>query len=271
MDLSLSDIERETYFLIARFLEDGPCQQTAEAIKREIDIHQLLPKRTDWTGRVHHRSLEEMKDLNEHVTSQYLIKLLCRLGTLVEKSFPTKIHNLKSLLTTGNFSMLRTSSDFTKLRCSTTELACLHGKPTLPAVPTQSSNLVQAVSERSLSGTSGTRNLVTGCDLFNKISMHKRILGHLASVYCVLFDRTGHVIATGADDNLVKLWSSFDGRLLATLRGHSGEISDLAINKENTLIAAGSCDKTIRVWNLRTTAPVAVLQGHTGMITSLEV
>ena len=30
---------------------------------------------------------------------------------------------------------------------------------------------VQAVSERSLSGTSGTRNLVTGCDLFNKISM----------------------------------------------------------------------------------------------------
>ena len=47
----------------------------------------------------------------------------------------------------------------------------------------------------------------------------------------------------GADDNLVKLWSSYDGRLLATLRGHSGEISDLAINRENTLIAAGSCDK----------------------------
>ncbi len=47
----------------------------------------------------------------------------------------------------------------------------------------------------------------------------------------------------GADDNLVKLWSTFDGRLLATLRGHFGEISDLAINQENTLIAAGSCDK----------------------------
>ena len=51
------------------------------------------------------------------------------------------------------------------------------------------------------------------------------------------------LILQGADDNLVKLWSSFDGRLLATLRGHSGEISDLAINQENTLIAAGSCDK----------------------------
>uniref|UniRef100_A0A3Q3W3L1 Uncharacterized protein n=1 Tax=Mola mola TaxID=94237 RepID=A0A3Q3W3L1_MOLML len=76
---------------------------------------------------------------------------------------------------------------------------------------------------------------------------------------------------TGSDDCLVKIWSSFDGRLHSTLRGHSAEITDLAVNYENTLIAAGSCDKTIRVWCLRTCAPVAVLQGHSGSITSLQV
>lgn len=75
----------------------------------------------------------------------------------------------------------------------------------------------------------------------------------------------------GSDDALVKIWSSFDGRLHSTLRGHHAEISDLAVNLENTLIAAGSCDKTIRVWCLRTCAPVAVLQGHSGSITSLQV
>lgn len=75
----------------------------------------------------------------------------------------------------------------------------------------------------------------------------------------------------GSDDCLVKIWSSFDGRLHSTLRGHSAEITDLAVNYENTLIAAGSCDKTIRVWCLRTCAPVAVLQGHSGSITSLQV
>ena len=48
-----------------------------------------------------------------------------------------------------------------------------------------------------------------------------------------------------------------DGRLLATLRGASAEISDLAIDSENTLIAAGSCDKIIRVWSLQTLAPVS--------------
>ena len=46
----------------------------------------------------------------------------------------------------------------------------------------------------------------------------------------------------------MKIWSSEDGRLLATLRGHQAEISDIAVNYENNLIAAGSCDK---VWSQR--------------------
>ena len=61
------------------------------------------------------------------------------------------------------------------------------------------------------------------------------------------------------------------GRLLATLRGCSAEISDIAVNYENTLVAAASCDKTIRIWNLQTTAPVAVLQCHTGIVSSVRV
>ena len=43
----------------------------------------------------------------------------------------------------------------------------------------------------------------------------------------------------------MKIWSSEDGRLLATLRGHQAEISDIAVNYENSLIAAGSCDKVL--------------------------
>jgi len=74
----------------------------------------------------------------------------------------------------------------------------------------------------------------------------------------------------GADDLLVKIWSSIGGRLLATLRGHSAEITDIAVNFENTLIASGSLDKMIRVWSLRTTEPIFILTGHTAMITSLK-
>lgn len=79
------------------------------------------------------------------------------------------------------------------------------------------------------------------------------------------------LLLQGSDDCLVKIWATDDGRLLATLRGHSAEISDMAVNYENTLIAAGSCDKVVRVWCLRTCAPVAVLQGHSASITSIQV
>ena len=75
----------------------------------------------------------------------------------------------------------------------------------------------------------------------------------------------------GSDDCLVKIWGTDDGRLLATLRGHAAEISDMTVSYENTMIAAGSCDKTIRVWCLQPCAPLAVLEGHAASITSLQV
>ncbi len=79
------------------------------------------------------------------------------------------------------------------------------------------------------------------------------------------------VYPQGSDDCLVKIWATDNGRLLATLRGHAAEISDMAVNYENTLLAAGSCDKMIRVWCLQTCAPLAVLEGHAASITSLQV
>ncbi|XP_040839594.1 PH-interacting protein isoform X3 [Ochotona curzoniae] len=122
---------------------------------------------------------------------------------------------------------------------------------------------------RKLNGKYRLEQLVPTA-VYQHMKMHKRILGHLSSVYCVTFDRTGRRIFTGSDDCLVKIWATDDGRLLATLRGHAAEISDMAVNYENTMIAAGSCDKMIRVWCLRTCAPLAVLQGHSASITSLQ-
>jgi WD40 repeat protein len=75
----------------------------------------------------------------------------------------------------------------------------------------------------------------------------------------------------GADDALVKIWHAYSGRLMATLRGHAAEVSDMAVNFENTLLATGSNDKMVRIWNLQTKAPVTVLHGHTGNINTLQV
>lgn len=78
-------------------------------------------------------------------------------------------------------------------------------------------------------------------------------------------------ISQGADDKLVKVWSAVSGRLLATLRGHDGEIVDLTVNYENTLLASGSCDKSVRIWCLKTTVCLYVLHGHGLTVSSLQV
>ena len=125
---------------------------------------------------------------------------------------------------------------------------------------------------------------------FSHVTQVQKSLGHLSAIYCIVFDRTGNLTITvrctcckyfqkspnyfilqGADDKLIKIWSNISGRLLATLRGHSSEVSDLAVSFDNRLLASGSCDRTVRVWSLKTTGTLAVLSAHSGMITSVEV
>lgn len=116
--------------------------------------------------------------------------------------------------------------------------------------------LVRVLQGRENSGPLSRRQAIP-TKFYNKMNLYRRTLGHLSAVYCVLFDRTGKYIITGADDLLVKVWSSVDGRLLATFRGPSAEIMDIAVNFDNTLLAAGSLDRVLRVWCFQTMSPVS--------------
>lgn len=69
---------------------------------------------------------------------------------------------------------------------------------------------------------------------------------------------------------MLKVWSSRSGQLLATLRGHSAEVTDISLSPDNTMIASGSLDKSVRVWCAQTSAPVAVLLGHQNHVTSVQ-
>ncbi|XP_011809606.1 PREDICTED: bromodomain and WD repeat-containing protein 1 [Colobus angolensis palliatus] len=267
-------IESELYFLIARYLSAGPCRRAAQVTVvtcvRFVSF-QLLPKRLDWEGNEHNRSYEELVLSNKHVAPDHLLQICQRIGPMLDKEIPPSISRVTSLLGAGRQSLLRTAKDCRHTVWKGSAFAALHrGRP--PEMPVNYGsppNLVEIHRGKQLTGCSTFSTAFPGT-MYQHIKMHRRILGHLSAVYCVAFDRTGHRIFTGSDDCLVKIWSTHNGRLLSTLRGHSAEISDMAVNYENTMIAAGSCDKIIRVWCLRTCAPVAVLQGHTGSITSLQ-
>ncbi|XP_029700101.1 bromodomain and WD repeat-containing protein 3 isoform X2 [Takifugu rubripes] len=268
---NISLVESELYYLISRFLTTGPCRRAAEVLISELEEHQLLPRRLDWLGNEHQRTYEDVVAANRHITPEHLLRICMQIGPILDKAVPSCVSGVQTLLGTGKQSALRTIKDSESSQLPASSYAALHwGRPPeRPLNCKRTLHLVKVLRGRELMG--GQRfTSINPVNNYARMFLRRRVLGHLSAVYCIAFDRTGLRIFTGSDDCLVKIWSSFNGRLLSTLRGHTAEITDLAVNYENTLIAAGSCDKTIRVWCLRTCAPVAVLQGHSGSITSLQ-
>ncbi|KAG9493719.1 hypothetical protein GDO78_001541 [Eleutherodactylus coqui] len=266
-----TELRSELYFLVARFLEDGPCQEAAQVLIREVEKKELLPRRVDWTGDEHPRTYQNLVKYYRHLAPDHLLQVCQRVGPLLEKEIPQSVPGVLTLLGAGRQSLLRTNKSCKHVVWKGSALAALHcGRPPESPINYGSPpNLASTLFARKLNGKYKFQSLVPTA-VYQHMKMHKRILGHLSSVYCVTFDRTGRRIFTGSDDCLVKIWATDDGRLLATLRGHAAEISDMAVNYENTMIAAGSCDKMIRIWCLRTCAPLAILQGHSASITSLQ-
>ncbi|XP_011333353.2 PH-interacting protein isoform X2 [Ooceraea biroi] len=266
-----SGIESELYFLIAKFLASGPCTETAQVLKRELERTEVLPSRLDWEANVHRQTFEELEQKYSHIGPNHLLEICARIGPVLEKEVPPCVLGASSLLGAGRQSLLRTQEDITHYSRNVVDFSGrLGGKPFLePTSNVLVPNIVRVLQGRENSGPL-SRTEAIRTRFYNRMQLYRHTLGHLSAVYCVLFDRTGKYIITGADDLLVKVWSSIDGRLLATFRGASAEIMDIAVNFDNTLLAAGSLDRLLRVWCFQTMSPVAVLSGHSGMITSIN-
>jgi WD40 repeat protein len=86
-----------------------------------------------------------------------------------------------------------------------------------------------------------------------------------STVFAVAFSQDDHVLATGSNDHVVRLWDVTDPRgptLLAALPGHTQAVRSLAFSPDGHTLAGGSDDHTVRLWNVtdpRHPVPGAVL------------
>ncbi|KAF2462479.1 uncharacterized protein BDR25DRAFT_202744, partial [Lindgomyces ingoldianus] len=51
-------------------------------------------------------------------------------------------------------------------------------------------------------------------------------------------------LASGSDDNTVKIWDASSGACLSTLKGHSNVVISVAFSPDSTRLASGSHDET---------------------------
>lgn len=71
-----------------------------------------------------------------------------------------------------------------------------------------------------------------------------------APVAVVGFSPDGSRVVSGSKDGLIQIWDAAGLRLLATLRGHSGEVTSAAFSPDGRTLASASADRTVRLWDL---------------------
>ena len=64
------------------------------------------------------------------------------------------------------------------------------------------------------------------------------------------FDASGGTLASGSDDQTVKLWDVASGECLRTLEGHSNYVYSVAFDVSGGTLASGSDDRTVKLWDV---------------------
>ena len=102
------------------------------------------------------------------------------------------------------------------------------------------------------------------------IIVHRESEVHTDSVNSVCFSPDSKTIASGGDDDTVRLWDVNTGTHIKTLTGHTGEVSSVSFSPDGSTIASGGDDNTVRLWDADTGRHIKTLKGHTEDVLSIS-
>ncbi|XP_061344011.1 periodic tryptophan protein 2 isoform X2 [Gastrolobium bilobum] len=74
--------------------------------------------------------------------------------------------------------------------------------------------------------------------------------GHYFDVNCVAYSPDSQLLATGADDNKVKVWTVSSGFCFVTFSEHTNAVTALHFVANNNCLLSASLDGTVRAWDL---------------------
>jgi WD40 repeat protein len=93
--------------------------------------------------------------------------------------------------------------------------------------------------------------------------------GHNHSVRSVVFSPDGQRLASGSDDETVKIWDAMSGHYLQTLEGHNDSVRSVAFSPDGQRLASGSDDKTVKIWDATSGHCLQTLEGHNNWVQSI--
>jgi len=76
--------------------------------------------------------------------------------------------------------------------------------------------------------------------------------GHTSHVGSVAFSPDGRTLASGSEDNTIKLWNVATGKNTATLKGHTDIVWSVSFSPDGKTLASGSSNNTVKLWDVKT-------------------
>jgi WD40 repeat protein len=81
-----------------------------------------------------------------------------------------------------------------------------------------------------------------------------------------LNQKSERLLASGSEDQIIRLWNIRDESCFKTLEGHKGRIMALAFSPDGKTLFSGSNDRTAKLWDIQTGQCVETFYGHTSWI-----
>jgi hypothetical protein len=97
----------------------------------------------------------------------------------------------------------------------------------------------------------------------------RTLSGHTGRVLCLAFRPDGGRLASGGQDQTVRLWEVASGKECAALPGGAGPVRALAFSPDGKTLASGHDDQAVRLWDLDAGRERLVLRRHTGPVRAL--